>query len=47
MLYQNISKLLTDEASKLLANKKLGIKSDFSITKSKFYLLNYKLQKYE
>ena len=47
MLYQNIHKLITDEASKLLATKKLGIKTDFSITNCKFYLLNNKIQKYE
>jgi len=44
MLFQNTQ--LSKEASKFLAMKKLNIKTDFSITKASYYLLQYKLSKY-
>lgn len=47
MFYQNINKLINDEASKLLVEKTLLIKTDFSNKKALYYLLNYKLNKYE
>lgn len=45
MLYQNINKKVIDEASKLLAKHKLGLNSGFSITETKRYLLQYKIEK--
>lgn len=47
MLYQNIVKQITDEASKLLVSTTLGIKTNYSPVLCKYYLLNYKLSKYE
>jgi hypothetical protein len=47
MFYQNINKLINDEASKLLVEKTLSIKTDYSNEKATYYCLNYKLNKYE
>lgn len=47
MYYQNIHKLINEEASKLLVEKTLSIKTDYSTMIAAYYLLNYKLNKYE
>lgn len=46
MLSQNTKHLL-DEAKKLLAYKKLGIKTDFSVENTSIYLLKFKLEEHE
>ena len=47
MLYSNIVKQITDEASKLLILTTLSIKTNYSPVMCKYYLLTYKLSKYE
>jgi len=40
MLFLNIENKVKEDASKLLAQYKLGIKSGFNVTDSKYHVLN-------
>ena len=45
MLYHDTS--ITEEALKLLAKYKLGVRNNFSNTLTNYYLLNYKIKQNE